>query len=183
MRYTTLIDITELPSVYRNINARLVYLHLALKSGYHDNDRDQCNISIRQLAISAGLTVSATRHALHVLMAANLLTKVGGVWVVKKWLVEDPPTPRTRKTAAAAAAAQKDKEYADKLQEQYRREQIDNRLRLERAIRACSVDELKEWRDEIAAGTRKTHHGYSCKPSAEWVAWFDKYIDRVNNNK
>lgn len=96
MRYTTIIDVTEKAAVYRNHNARLVYLHMVLKSGWHDNDRDLLEISVRQLAAAVGLTVSAVRHALAVLERDGLVKKQGTLWAVKKWTIEEKPTPRPR---------------------------------------------------------------------------------------
>lgn len=115
MRYTTLIDIRELPTVYRNTNARLVYLHLALVAGYHDHDRDLANVSLRRLAMDAGLTVAATRHALAVLERAQLIKRQGSVIMVRKWLAEQPVTARPKSakqqakiTAEAAAKAERE---------------------------------------------------------------------------
>lgn len=96
MRYTTIIDISEVPSVYRNRNARIIYLHMVLRSGWHDNDRDLIDISIRNLAFRTGLTVSATRHALHQLEHAGLVSRQGTLWAVKKFIMEEPVTPRAR---------------------------------------------------------------------------------------
>lgn len=96
MRYTTVIDLTEFPGVYRNRNARLVYLHLVLKSGWHNDDRDLIEISIRSLASGVGLTLSATRHALAQLEKAGLINRQGSVWLVRKWILEEPVTPRAR---------------------------------------------------------------------------------------
>lgn len=96
MRYTTVIDVTEFPAVYRNHNARLVYLHLVLKSGWHNDDRDLIEVSIRSLASGVGLTLSATRHALAQLEKAGLVTRQGSVWLVKKWILEEPVAPRAR---------------------------------------------------------------------------------------
>ena len=96
MRYTTVIDISEIPIIYRNQNSRLVYLHLALKSGYHDNDRDLCDISIRRLAAEVQLTVSATRHALAILQKFQLIEKYGTLWRVKKFVLEQPITSRPK---------------------------------------------------------------------------------------
>ena len=76
MRYTTIIDISEIQPIYRNVNARLVYLHLVLKSGYHDNDRDLVSISLRRIAAEVGLTLSATRHAISQLEKAQLLSSI-----------------------------------------------------------------------------------------------------------
>lgn len=96
MRYTTIIDITEQPAVYRNINVRLLYLHLCLKCGYHDHDRDIYDRSLRSMAADCGLTLSAVRHALHILEQAQLVLKVGGVWQVRKYIQSAAPTPRPK---------------------------------------------------------------------------------------
>ena len=77
MRYTTIIDISQMGEIYRNQNVRLIYLHLALRSGYHDDDRDLTDISLRRLSMEAGLTVSATRHAIRILTKAGLLKRQG----------------------------------------------------------------------------------------------------------
>lgn len=119
MRYTTLIDIRDQPAVYRNINCRLVYMHLALRAGYHDNDRDVCNVSLRQLAREVGITLSACRHALSVLDRAKLVARQGTLLIVRKWTIEGPITPR-----AKTAKQQKQQQAADQaaaIQEQRRR--------------------------------------------------------------
>lgn len=108
MRYTTIIDLSEFPAVYRNKNVRLVYLHLVLKSGYHDNDRDLIDISIRNLAWSTGLSVSATRHALRILEQARMIKRSGPLWHVRKFIIDQEITPRAktqRESKRAAAAA------------------------------------------------------------------------------
>lgn len=97
MRYTTVIDVSEIPTVYRNPNAVRVYLHLVLKSGYHDIDRDMVCISIRRLATSLQMTVATVRHALHVLEQSGLIRKVGPSWSVYKWIPEQPISPRQKK--------------------------------------------------------------------------------------
>lgn len=74
MRYTTIIDITEL-TLYKNRNTRLVYLHLCLACGYHSEDRDEVRASLRSLASECGLTLSALRCALAQLAAAGLVTR------------------------------------------------------------------------------------------------------------
>lgn len=120
MRYTTVIDITEIPIVYRNQNSRLVYLHLALKSGYHDNDRDLCDISIRRLAAEVQLTVSATRHALAILQKFQLIEKSGTLWKVKKFVLEQPITSRPK-------SEKKRKEY--ELEQQRKAAEIEQKQR------------------------------------------------------
>lgn len=116
MRYTTIIDISEIRQIYKSVNTRLVYLHLCLRSGYHDTDRDIVDLSIRKLAMQCGLTVSATRHALSILAKARLIERQGAAIKVAKWLQQEPITPRARtrqqqqlQDAAAARMAQERK--------------------------------------------------------------------------
>lgn len=73
MRYTTIIDITEQPDVWRSVNARTLYLWLCCRCGYHDDDRDKMVMSTRSMASVLGMTHAAVRHALHVLMTAGLV--------------------------------------------------------------------------------------------------------------
>lgn len=96
MRYTTVIDITEISEVYKNATARLIYLHMSLKAGYHDADRDLVRLSIRRLSVDVGVTVSATRHALRLLERVGLLTREGELWRVKKWVEEQQITTRAK---------------------------------------------------------------------------------------
>ena len=87
-------DLTDFPSIYRNINARLIYLHMALHAGYHDYDRDILRMSIRQIAATSGVSVSATRHALALLEKARLINRNGDYWSVVKWFQEPTITQR-----------------------------------------------------------------------------------------
>lgn len=131
MRYTTIVDISEYSSLYRNHNARLVYLHLALKSGYHDNDRDLIDVSVRRLADAVGLTVSATRHALKLLQDGHMIRREGPLWRVRKYVLEQDITPRAKTVKEAKRKASerqrdeveraRDKAYE---QERERREQL-----------------------------------------------------------
>lgn len=119
MRYTTIIDISEIPAIYRNVNARLVYLHLVLKSGYHDNDRDLVRMSLRRIAAETGLSLSAIRHAVSQLERAQLLSRQGDIWFVKKWIIEQKISTRAR-----TARQQKQIEIeAEKRRENEKREQ------------------------------------------------------------
>lgn len=97
MRYTTVIDISEIPEIYRNKNVCRLYFHLALKSGYHDDDRDIVHLSVRGMCYGTGLSLSAVRHALLVLEKHELLERVNGYWKVKKFVVEQTVTKRARK--------------------------------------------------------------------------------------
>lgn len=106
MRYTTIIDISEQRDLYRNVNVRLVYLHLVLKSGYHDHDRDHVKISYRSLAADSGLTVSAVRHAINVLLKWRMLIRKDDAWIVRKWCQEQPITTRAKSSKEAKKKAQ-----------------------------------------------------------------------------
>ena len=110
MRYTTVIDITEWPALYRSVNARILYLHMVLKSGYHDHDRDMLQASIRHLAAGSGLTLSATRCALQLLQKYGMVKREGTTWQVKKWVIEQPITsrPKTQRAAKLQAIADED---------------------------------------------------------------------------
>lgn len=120
MRYTTIIDITEMPDIYHNVNCRLIYLHLVLKSGYHDNDRDIIRTSLRRIAADTGVTISAARHAISSMERSGLLKRQGDVWIIRKWIAEQPITTRAktqRQQRAIEAAAQRDQEAAARAQE------------------------------------------------------------------
>lgn len=98
MRYTTIIDIRD-SSVYRSMNARLVYLHLSLAAGYHDSDRDLVDVSLRRLAADIGVTLSTLRAALKALEKCRLITREGAVIRVRKWVQTEDITPRPKSKA------------------------------------------------------------------------------------
>lgn len=130
MRYTTIIDITELSTIYRNINARLVYLHLVLRCGYHDADRDITDISIRQLAAAVGLTESATRHALRQLSQVGLITRQGRITRVTKWVTSKDITPRPKSERQQKRIQQRQEEERQR-DEEHLREELEKQQRLE----------------------------------------------------
>lgn len=96
MRYTTIIDITEFPMLYRNQATRLVYLHLCLRSGYHDYDRDISTLSVRRLAFETGLTVGAIRNALAQLAKYQMIIRNGQLTRVRKFVIEQPISRRAK---------------------------------------------------------------------------------------
>lgn len=97
MRYTTVIDVTEMRGLMRNQHAAWLYLVMALKSGYHDDDRDLLSLSERQLGYVSGLTYSAVRHCLALLKKEGLIEReIDGRWRVKKWLPDQPISPRNK---------------------------------------------------------------------------------------
>ena len=69
-KYCTILDISQC-NCYKNINARLLYLHLACSV---DVSTYTYATSIRRLSAESGLTVSATRHALCALEREGLIT-------------------------------------------------------------------------------------------------------------
>lgn len=97
MRYTTIIDIAQCPEIYRNINARLTYLHMVLTCGYHDNDKGLVRKSVRQLSAETGITKSATENALRMLKKFDLVRKNRGRLYVRTWAPEQPITKPKRK--------------------------------------------------------------------------------------
>lgn len=132
MRYTTIIDIREIPEVYKNANVRLLYLHLVLLAGYHDDDRDLARVSIRNLAAQTGLTVSAVRHGLAVLTKWKLLRSRASVHRVRKYIEEGSITPRAKtKKAAAAREAQRIEAAVQAEQEEKQAQDMDRRARQE----------------------------------------------------
>lgn len=131
MRYTTVIDIMDIPSVRRCRSASWLYYVMAMKCGYHDEDRDVLDMSLTRLAAVSGLTVSAVRHALNVLTRANLVRRNGQTWTVRKWLPEQAITARPKT---------KRQEKAVELQREEERE---------RQQRAAVLEAQRRQRDEL----------------------------------
>lgn len=145
MRYTTIVDISEFPTIYRNTNARLVYLHLVLKSGYHDNDRDLVALSLRRIAAEVGLTLSATRHAIGQLEKAQLLNRQGPVWFVKKFVLEKTITPRTKSEKKLKEAEIRERERVIKEEQELReKEEIRKVKEMKKAGRNPLFEMVKE---------------------------------------
>lgn len=130
MRYTPIIDISENKTLYQNINVRLVYLHLVLKSGYHDYNRDMISISLRELSNEVGITLGAVRHALEILTKSKMIYKKDNVFHVRKWIVEQKITSRaTSKRQEQAIQNQKQREKENKEREieyQERQKRVDD---------------------------------------------------------
>ena len=106
MRYTTIIDISQVPAIYKSENLRLVYLHLCLTCGYHDDDKGLLRQSLRQMASEVGCTMSALRHALKQLEKWQLVKRYRGKLYVRNWCEERPittPAKRARKAKAEQA--------------------------------------------------------------------------------
>ena len=172
MRYTTVIDISDQREVYRNHNTRLLYLHLCLKAGYHDDDRDMISISIRSMAADTGLTVSAVRHALRILESNKLLKKTGQGFMIRKWIEPEkvPARPRTTPSTAGRDITSAMRRYDEEM-EAYRR-------KVEQAVAACSTEELETWARELDEGRALRHHGVQINANKKNVEWLNEVIKR-----
>ena len=157
MRYTTIIDISEMPSVYRNEHARLLYLHMALRAGYHDNDRDICRLSVRRLAAEVGLTLSATRHALKVLENAVLIKRYQGAYAVRKFVMAAPAPPRPRSEKKRREQEAKAIEEAMKAEREQREADERRRLKEEEARTGKTAYQryIEDLERRAAAGDRE----------------------------
>ena len=138
MRYTTIIDISQCQDIYRNQNSRLVYLHLVIKAGYHDHDRDLGRISIRSLAADTGLTISAVRNAIKQLVKWKLLARVDDMWAVRKWVPEQPITTREK-----SARQQRKEDRQKTLAEERERRHLE--LELEQKKREATKTERDQY--------------------------------------
>ena len=96
MRYTTIIDIRDIPAIWNNPNITRAYLFLSLASGYHESDRDLAKVSVRGLAALTGLSVAASRHALQQLQKAGLIIRQGDAWKVTKFVITETPASRPK---------------------------------------------------------------------------------------
>lgn len=122
-----MIDLREMECIYKSPSVRLVYLHLVLAAGYHDEDRDVYTRSVRATAADVGLTISATRHALGVLMRAGLLHRTAAGLVVTKWVARRDISPRKEPEAKKAVGefvneGPREKGRSEKTEEEKREE-------------------------------------------------------------
>lgn len=170
MRYTTVIDITDFPQIYRNLNARLVYIHMALKAGYHDDDRDVCRLSIRSLAADVGITVSATRNALLQLEKSGLISKSSDSWIVKKWVLQESPTPRTQKTSS-----NKDSKLSAEIRKNDQ-EQEERARQIMDWVRSSSREQIHELVTKLENGKMSRINGQRVYPSAQSIQWFENQL-------
>lgn len=170
MRYTTVIDITDFPQIYRNIHARLVYIHMALKAGYHDDDRDICRLSIRSLAADVGITVSATRNALLQLEKSGLISKSSDCWIVKKWVQMDAPSPRTQSTVSKKASG-----IADAIRKSD--QELEERSRqIFEWVRSSSREQIQELVTKLENGKMARINGQRVYPSSQSIQWFENQM-------
>lgn len=119
---------------------------MVLASGYHETDMDQVTVSIRGLATQTGLTVSATRHALSVLMKAGLVRRQSGHLHVAKYILQEgiPKRARSKKDQQLQQIAREREQKA--LEEDMQRFH-----QAQQAISDSSVQELQEHLENMKA--------------------------------
>ena len=134
MRYTTIIDIRDAPTLYRNANTRLIYLELVLGSSYQQETKDRYQGSFRTLAARVGVTVSAVRNSLKQLQSLGMVTPIEGGWIVKKWIEQPAIIPRLQRPKPEQPISLSDDQKASA-------EQLDRERWLEK-LRQRGTDEL-----------------------------------------
>lgn len=139
MRYTTIIDITAIPELYRNKNAVLLYVHLCLKSGYYDYNRDCYKRSVRMLSAETNLTIAAVRHAIKLLTKHRLVVTKDGVLIVRKYLKNELAPVRKTKEQERLQIIRNERET---VQENLMREIDDN------ARKSVSYEEYLQYKRE-----------------------------------
>ena len=187
MRYTTVIDITELPPVWRNERATRMYLYLCLRCGYHDDDRDIVTCSRVQLAAELGMTEDAARHALAMLQRHGLLAPMGTPragerrqYRVKKWVAVAKPGSR-------GSAEDYQRDFNDKVEREVKR-RLES-ARNEEFKRCClqafdslTDEQLQQWRDELQQGKNVRHCGLSIRPTRAGIEFITNYINNRKEN-
>lgn len=143
MRYTTIIDITDIPQVYNNINATRVYLHLCLTCGFTADDMDTIRISYRQLSAHLNMTLSAVRYSLSLLLRYHLITIEGNIIIVRKHLpkAEYKDRPKTQQEYKDAQYRKKVKADFDQSMEEAKNfeqeQEIENQRRKQQVEEFC----------------------------------------------
>lgn len=136
MRYTTIIDVSTMPEIYRNRNAVLLYVHLCLRSGFHDYNRDCYKRSIRGLSYELDISVSAIRHAIKVLERFKLITQRDGIWYVRKYIADQKITPRSKKKPSREEFLKQERERKQAELEKQLRENEENAMSYEEFLRS-----------------------------------------------
>lgn len=168
-----MIDITDIPSVYRNINARLLYWHLCCIAGYHDDDRDVITKSTRRIAQDVCISYSAFQHAIKQLEHAGLVSRQNKKLVVRKWIAAEVPTPRRQAPKGTDTA------YLNKLKEQEEQQVKEWQQKVIAAVRSSSKEELNTWLEELKNGRERRHNGVSMRPTERNIQWMESVIKRL----
>lgn len=183
MRYTTLIDISEIPAIWRNDNAIKLYVTMVLKCGYHDEDRDKLKAGYRTLAAAAGITEDACRHALSVLQREGLLRRDGDSWLVTKYVAEKKPTARSIKAAGGVGVFDVEERQRAERKEQQQREREDKMRIVMKGIKAASIDDLARELDKLRSGREAKIEGIRLAADDSWIKTFEYWIDLKKQQK
>lgn len=181
MRYTTIVDIRELP-LYHNQAVRQLYLHLVLVAGYHDSDLDRVAVSVRGLASQTGLTISAVRHALLVLAKAGLVRREGGALMVTKYVLKDG-IPKRARTKKEQQEQQISREREQQEVESKRREiQEQNQV----IMTQFTLADLTEWLEDLMTkrpGNICYHKGCKCRNDEKGREYLAQWIEYKQKQK
>lgn len=117
-------------------SARDLYVHLVLYSGFHDDDRDIVQDSVRGLAAKTGLTIAAVRHALGVLMAAKLLRRQDDLLIVTKWI----PAKKISARAPSAGITEEERQERERQRQKEARKEERARVRAQELKQAGKTE-------------------------------------------
>lgn len=172
MRYTTIIDITEIRAVWANPNTTRLYVYLCLKCGYRDDDRDIIDVSLHRLEADTGLTFSAVRNALRQLQKVGLVTREADAWRVKKWCMQAATSPRPKRNQAVASGQTGD--IARQAEEQLE----ERRRMILKVVSEVSREELVEWIAELEDRRSLRHHGAYVPANNAWIEWMKNQLEK-----
>lgn len=172
MRYTTIIDITEIRAVWANPNTTRLYVYLCLKCGYRDDDRDIIDISLHRLEADTGLTFSAVRNALKQLQKVGLVTREADAWRVKKWCMQSGTSPRPKRNQAAAAS------QAGDIVRQAEEQMEERRRMILKVVSEVSREELTEWISELEDRRSIVHHRVTVPCRRDWIEWMKNMLEK-----
>lgn len=121
--------------------------------------------------MSAGLTVSATRHAMGVLEHVGLLKKTTRGLLVTKWVASEQIQARP-----SSKQVKTDQSLARAIREQEQRTE-DYARKVEEAVRQLPVEELEKWLQELDEGRSLRHGGVSINASKKNTEWLKKWLN------
>ena len=91
-KYIVISDISRCPC-YKNVNARILYLHIACRL---DTSTYTYSQSLRNLAWECGMTIDAVRHALKLLERDGLITTQIAPHLPTQYAPQTAPQPTTQ---------------------------------------------------------------------------------------
>lgn len=113
MRYTTVIDISDEPELCRNHTTVVVYYFLCVKCGWHSDDLDVYRQGVRFLASTLGVSYSACRNSIRMLVKHRLLEVLDGGGLKVRKFVEPLNLPKR----TAKPQTREDVAYKERMEE------------------------------------------------------------------